>query len=47
MLSLEFYRRQVPEAGVQPLLVVDLLYELSNVLFCLLEVSVVLYVDLL
>jgi hypothetical protein len=47
MLRLEFYRWQIPEAGVQSLVVVDLLYELSEVLFCLLEVSVLLYVNLL
>jgi tryptophan synthase alpha subunit len=46
MLSLEFYRRQIPEAGVQSLLVIDLLYELSDVLLGFLEVAVVLYVDL-
>jgi hypothetical protein len=32
---------------VQPLLVVDLLYELAYVLLCFLEVAVVLYVDFL
>jgi hypothetical protein len=46
MYGLEFYRWQIPEAGVQTLLVVDL-YELSDVLFCLLEVSVLLSVNLL
>ena len=47
MLRLKFYRWQIPEAGVQSLLVVDLLYEFAYVLLGLLEVSVLLYVDLL
>ena len=38
---LEFYRRQIPEAGVQSLFVVDLLYELAYVLLGFLEVGVV------
>src|SRR5215212_3948621 len=44
---LEFYGRQIPKARVQPLLVVDLLYELSDVLLGILKPPVVLYVDLL
>ena len=41
MNGLEFYRRQIPEAGVQSLVVVDLLYELSDVLLGFLKVLVI------
>src|SRR5215211_1700932 len=44
---LEFYWRQISEARVQSLLVVDLLYELGYVPLCFLKAAVVLKVDLL
>jgi hypothetical protein len=47
MYGLESYRRQIPKAGVQSLLVVDLLYEPSYVLVGFLEVALIFQVNFL